>query len=311
MKVQLRRRHEHQRPVVRGQLRRDAALVADAGRSRADAVLRRRPHAAARPQHQLLRGRRAVTALLYASDRTVDQAERTRLLGDAQRRIADLLPETPALQRSPSSTPCRQRCRTSRATPPTPASSGTCTSGSSADPARWRRALPLLLVISAVVFGLLHPVPGGPLAVYLSNPDVRPEDLERLRRALGLDQPLWRQYVQWLGGLPARRLGLQLQRRPPRPGPRPGARAGDARTGLGVAAARDARRRCRWASRRRSRAGAGRIASRRRCRSRGCRCRCSGSASCCSCVLARPRLAAIVRPHHASATARSSIASPT
>jgi peptide/nickel transport system permease protein len=58
----------------------------------------------------------------------------------------------------------------------------------------------LLLAISIAVFALLHLVPGGPLAVYLSNPDVRPEDLERLRRALGLDQPVWRQYVQWLSG---------------------------------------------------------------------------------------------------------------
>jgi peptide/nickel transport system permease protein len=60
--------------------------------------------------------------------------------------------------------------------------------------------VPLLLLISAGVFGLLHLVPGGPLAVYLSNPDVRPEDLERLKRALGLDQPVWRQYLQWLAG---------------------------------------------------------------------------------------------------------------
>lgn len=60
--------------------------------------------------------------------------------------------------------------------------------------------VPLLLLISAGVFGLLHLVPGGPLAIYLSNPDVRPEDLERLKRALGLDQPVWRQYLQWLGG---------------------------------------------------------------------------------------------------------------
>jgi peptide/nickel transport system permease protein len=60
--------------------------------------------------------------------------------------------------------------------------------------------VPLLLLISAGVFGLLHLVPGGPLAVYLSNPDVRPEDLDRLRRALGLDQPVWRQYVLWLTG---------------------------------------------------------------------------------------------------------------
>jgi len=65
---------------------------------------------------------------------------------------------------------------------------------------RLAATVPLLLAISAAVFGLLHLVPGGPLAVYLSNPDVRPEDLERLRRALGLDQPVWRQYLQWLAG---------------------------------------------------------------------------------------------------------------
>jgi peptide/nickel transport system permease protein len=59
-------------------------------------------------------------------------------------------------------------------------------------------AVPLLLVVSAIAFGLLQLVPGGPLEVYLSNPGVRPEDLERLRRALGLDRPLWEQYVSWL-----------------------------------------------------------------------------------------------------------------
>jgi peptide/nickel transport system permease protein len=60
--------------------------------------------------------------------------------------------------------------------------------------------IPLLLVISLGVFGLIHLIPGGPMAVYLSSPGVRPEDLERLTRALGLDQPLWQQYLKWLGG---------------------------------------------------------------------------------------------------------------
>lgn len=59
-------------------------------------------------------------------------------------------------------------------------------------------AVPLLLIVSAIAFGLLQLVPGGPLEVYLSNPGVRPEDLERLKRALGLDRPLWVQYVSWL-----------------------------------------------------------------------------------------------------------------
>ncbi len=59
-------------------------------------------------------------------------------------------------------------------------------------------AVPLLLIVSGIAFGLLQLVPGGPIEVYLSNPGVRPEDLERLRRALGLDRPLWEQYVNWL-----------------------------------------------------------------------------------------------------------------
>ncbi|HEY2908110.1 MAG TPA: ABC transporter permease [Vicinamibacterales bacterium] len=63
---------------------------------------------------------------------------------------------------------------------------------------RCLQALPLLLVISTLVFALIHAAPGGPLAIYLSNPNVRPEDIERLRRALGLDRPLWNQYWSWL-----------------------------------------------------------------------------------------------------------------
>jgi peptide/nickel transport system permease protein len=63
---------------------------------------------------------------------------------------------------------------------------------------RLLQTVPLLLVISLLVFLLIHAAPGGPLAMFLSNPNVRPQDIERLRRALGLDQPLWRQYVLWL-----------------------------------------------------------------------------------------------------------------
>jgi peptide/nickel transport system permease protein len=60
------------------------------------------------------------------------------------------------------------------------------------------QSVPLLLLISLLVFLLIHAAPGGPLAIYLSNPNVRPQDIERLRRALGLDEPIWRQYLSWL-----------------------------------------------------------------------------------------------------------------
>jgi peptide/nickel transport system permease protein len=63
---------------------------------------------------------------------------------------------------------------------------------------RLAQAIPLLLLVSIAVFALIHAAPGGPTAVFLANPGVRPEDIERLRRTLGVDQPLWLQYVRWL-----------------------------------------------------------------------------------------------------------------
>jgi peptide/nickel transport system permease protein len=63
---------------------------------------------------------------------------------------------------------------------------------------RAAQAVPLLLVVSVLVFALIHAAPGGPLSLYLDNPNVRPADIERLRRAMGLDQPLGMQYLAWL-----------------------------------------------------------------------------------------------------------------
>lgn len=63
---------------------------------------------------------------------------------------------------------------------------------------RTLQSVPLLLLISLLVFMLLQAVPGGPLAAYLENPNVRPQDIERLRLALGLDRPLSAQYFSWL-----------------------------------------------------------------------------------------------------------------
>ena len=65
---------------------------------------------------------------------------------------------------------------------------------------RLAQAIPLLLLISVLVFALIHAAPGGPLAIYLENPNVRPEDIVRLRRSLGLDRPLPVQYLAWLRG---------------------------------------------------------------------------------------------------------------
>jgi peptide/nickel transport system permease protein len=66
--------------------------------------------------------------------------------------------------------------------------------------ARTAIAIPLLFLISIIVFTLIHTVPGGPVEMFLSSPNVRPEDIERLRAAYGLDQPLIEQYFRWVTG---------------------------------------------------------------------------------------------------------------
>lgn len=59
-------------------------------------------------------------------------------------------------------------------------------------------AVPLLLGVSLLLFGVLHLAPGGPLDVYADNPSVSPEALAQMRAAFGLDQPLPVQYASWV-----------------------------------------------------------------------------------------------------------------
>jgi peptide/nickel transport system permease protein len=58
--------------------------------------------------------------------------------------------------------------------------------------------VPLLLLISIVLFVILHNAPGGPLAPYLQNPHITPDDIKRLEHNFGLDRPLYVQYWGWL-----------------------------------------------------------------------------------------------------------------
>ncbi len=66
---------------------------------------------------------------------------------------------------------------------------------------RLLEGIPLLLGVTLIVYLVLISIPGGPLAAYRSNPRVRPEDLARLEKQLGLDQPVLVRYATWLGRL--------------------------------------------------------------------------------------------------------------
>lgn len=59
-------------------------------------------------------------------------------------------------------------------------------------------SIPLVIGVSIIGFGIMHLAPGGPLSVYTLNPTITAADIERLRVALGLDQPLYVQYLAWV-----------------------------------------------------------------------------------------------------------------
>lgn len=57
-----------------------------------------------------------------------------------------------------------------------------------------------LLVASGIIFTMLEVVPGDP-ASFMLGINAEADTLAALRRELGLDQPLWQRYVQWVGGM--------------------------------------------------------------------------------------------------------------
>jgi peptide/nickel transport system permease protein len=60
--------------------------------------------------------------------------------------------------------------------------------------------VPLLLGVSIVIFWIIQAAPGGPEGALLSaGKFVDPEVVEAYRRRLGVDQPVYRQYGNWLG----------------------------------------------------------------------------------------------------------------
>ncbi len=80
---------------------------------------------------------------------------------------------------------------------------------------RLLQAIPLLVLISATIFMLLHLVPGGPMAAYENNPNITAQDIARLEHELGLDAPLHIQYLNWLRALLHGDWGYSLASRRP------------------------------------------------------------------------------------------------
>lgn len=65
---------------------------------------------------------------------------------------------------------------------------------------RLLQAIPMLLLVSIVLFALVNIAPGGPMSAYSRTNRMPEEKKEAIRRSFGLDKPLPIQYIVWLVG---------------------------------------------------------------------------------------------------------------
>ncbi len=69
--------------------------------------------------------------------------------------------------------------------------------------------IPTLFVVATTVFIITRLIPGDPAAVLL-GPQASPDEIAKMRETLGLNQPLYLQYVDFLGSLLQGDLGTSL-----------------------------------------------------------------------------------------------------
>lgn len=83
---------------------------------------------------------------------------------------------------------------------------------------RLLQAVATLLVVTVLLFLLMRLTPGDPLAGLAADRQLAPEELELLRARFGLDQPIGRQFLDFVGGALRGDFGVSFQRYPDRVG---------------------------------------------------------------------------------------------
>jgi len=75
--------------------------------------------------------------------------------------------------------------------------------------------LPTFFALMFVTFMLIRLVPGDPIEVRLGERGISPERLELLRREMGLDQPIWKQFFDYVWALLHGDFGISVISRTP------------------------------------------------------------------------------------------------
>jgi peptide/nickel transport system permease protein len=61
--------------------------------------------------------------------------------------------------------------------------------------------IPVVIGVTLITFSLMHATAGSYIPGVDLNPALKAEDIEAIKRYLGLDRPLYVQYLTWIGGL--------------------------------------------------------------------------------------------------------------
>src|SRR3712207_785232 len=76
-------------------------------------------------------------------------------------------------------------------------------------------AIPTLIGISLILYAIIASAPGDPFAELALNPNVTPELQQQLRDQLGIDDPVYVQYIRWASQLVRGNWGVSFVNRVP------------------------------------------------------------------------------------------------
>jgi len=80
---------------------------------------------------------------------------------------------------------------------------------------RLLQTIPILFIISILLFLMVRSAPGGPLTAARRNPNITEEQIKKLEEQLGLNRPLPVQYAEWLGNMLRGDMGQSIKFRRP------------------------------------------------------------------------------------------------
>ena len=75
--------------------------------------------------------------------------------------------------------------------------------------------IPTFIGITLLTFAFVHMIPGDPVMIMVGERGISPERHAELMAQLGLDKPLWQQYITYINGVLHGDLGLSLKSRVP------------------------------------------------------------------------------------------------